>query len=66
MRGPLRQEPPRRAEFRVENLDELLKNLREEGVQVHEKVERSDYGNFGWIMDPEGNRVELWEPKGSG
>jgi len=36
-------------------------------VLVDGKVERYDYGNFGWIMDPEGNRVELWEPpKGSG
>ena len=54
--------------LRVDNLDELLKALREEGVQVDDKVERSsDYGNFGWVMDPEGNRVELWEPpKGSG
>lgn len=51
--------------FRVENLDELLQALREEGVQVDEKVERYEYGNFGWIVDPEGNRVELWEPKGS-
>ncbi len=49
--------------FRVDNLDDLLKALHEEGVQVDDKVERSsDYGNFGWIMDPEGNRVELWEP----
>jgi predicted enzyme related to lactoylglutathione lyase len=54
--------------LRVDNLDELLKALREEGVQIDDKVERSsDYGNFGWVMDPEGNRVELWEPpKGSG
>jgi predicted enzyme related to lactoylglutathione lyase len=52
--------------FRVDSLDELLKALREEGVQVGDKVEPSDYGKFGWIMDPEGNRVELWEPpKGS-
>jgi predicted enzyme related to lactoylglutathione lyase len=48
--------------FRVDNLDELLKALREEGVKVDEKVERHEYGNFGWITDPEGNRVELWEP----
>jgi len=40
----------------------FLKALREEGVEVDPKVERYDYGNFGWIMDPEGNRVELWEP----
>jgi predicted enzyme related to lactoylglutathione lyase len=46
----------------VENLEELLKALREEGVQVDPKVEEADYGKFAWIMDPEGNRVELWEP----
>ena len=48
--------------FRVDNLHELVKALREEGVQVEGKVEESDYGNFAWITDPEGNRVELWEP----
>jgi predicted enzyme related to lactoylglutathione lyase len=48
--------------FRVENLDELLTALRAEGVEVDPKVERCDYGNFGWIIDPEGNRIELWEP----
>jgi catechol 2,3-dioxygenase-like lactoylglutathione lyase family enzyme len=48
--------------FRMENLDELLKAPRKEGVQVDPKVQRYDYGNFAWIPDPEGNRVELWEP----
>lgn len=48
--------------FRVENLEELLQSLRAEGVQVDDKVETYDYGKFGWIMDPEGNRIELWEP----
>ena len=48
--------------FRVENLDELLKALREEGVVIDPKVEEYDYGKFAWITDPEGNRVELWEP----
>ncbi len=48
--------------FRVENLDELLKSLREEGVEVDPKVEAYDFGKFGWITDPEGNRIELWEP----
>jgi predicted enzyme related to lactoylglutathione lyase len=48
--------------LRVEDLDELLKALREEGVEVDPKIEKYDYGNFGWIMDPEGNRIELWEP----
>ena len=36
--------------------------LRKEGVKVLEKIERTRYGKFGWIMDPEGNRIELWEP----
>ncbi len=48
--------------FRVDNLDELLKALRAEGVPVDDKVEAHEYGKFGWITDPEGNRVELWEP----
>jgi predicted enzyme related to lactoylglutathione lyase len=48
--------------FPVENLDELLNALREEGVAVEPKVEDSEYGKFAWITDPEGNRIELWEP----
>jgi predicted enzyme related to lactoylglutathione lyase/DNA-binding transcriptional ArsR family regulator len=48
--------------FRVANLAALLDQLRKEGVQVDDKVEEYEYGKFGWIMDPEGNRVELWEP----
>jgi predicted enzyme related to lactoylglutathione lyase len=46
----------------VENLDEVLAALRSEGVTVDEKIEESEYGRFGWAMDPEGNRLELWEP----
>ncbi|PQJ16017.1 VOC family protein [Aureicoccus marinus] len=49
--------------FRVENLDELLAALKEEGVTVMEKTEEYDYGKFGWILDPDGNKIELWEPK---
>ena len=48
--------------YRVENLDTLLTQLRKEGVTVDDRVEEYDYGRFGWIMDPEGNRIELWEP----
>jgi predicted enzyme related to lactoylglutathione lyase len=48
--------------LRVDDLPELLKALREEGVQVDDKFEEYDYGKFGWITDPEGNRIELWEP----
>ena len=47
--------------LQVENLDEVLAQLKVEGVDVDPKVETYDYGKFGWIMDPEGNRVELWE-----
>lgn len=48
--------------YRVENLVELLKILKEEGVQVLGEIEEYPYGKFGWIMDPEGNKIELWEP----
>ena len=48
--------------YRVADLHGLLKLLREEGCQVLDKVEQSDFGIFGWVMDPEGNKVELWQP----
>lgn len=49
--------------YRVENLEELLKTLREEGVDVIGQMEEYEYGKFGWIMDPNGIKIELWEPK---
>ena len=48
--------------FRVKDLHGLLDILRKEGVWVDEKVEDYEYGKFGWIMDPDGNKIELWEP----
>jgi predicted enzyme related to lactoylglutathione lyase len=48
--------------LRVENLLELLAVLRDEGVHVFDETEDGEYGKFGWILDPEGNKVELWEP----
>ncbi len=48
--------------FRVENLDELLASLREKGIQMVGEVEAYDFGRFAHIMDPEGNKIELWEP----
>lgn len=48
--------------YRVADLRGLLKALREEGCEVLEKVEESELGKFGWVMDPEGNKVELWQP----
>ena len=46
----------------VDDLHATLKALREEGVWVDPKVDEHEYGKFGWIMDPDGNRIELWEP----
>jgi len=40
----------------------ILARLKDEGVTVDARVEESEFGKFGWIMDPEGNRIELWEP----
>ena len=48
--------------FRVDDLDALLAQLRSDGVQVDANVQDSEFGKFGWIMDPDGNRVELWQP----
>lgn len=48
--------------YRVDDLDALLAELRREGVVVDERIEEQEYGRFGWAMDPEGNRIELWEP----
>lgn len=48
--------------YRVADLQGLLRLLREEGCEVLEKVDQSEYGIFGWVMDPEGNKVELWQP----
>lgn len=48
--------------FRVEDLHALLTALRAEGCTVDEKIEESEFGMFGWVMDPEGNRIELWQP----
>jgi len=49
--------------YRVEDLAALLQALREEGCNVLEKTDDSEYGKFGWVMDPEGNKVELWQPR---
>ncbi|MBD1210970.1 MAG: VOC family protein [Ignavibacteria bacterium] len=48
--------------YRVENLVALLEALRSEGVRVEDKIEEFEFGKFGWIYDPEGNKIELWEP----
>lgn len=48
--------------YRVADLHELLGQLREEGCEVLDQVEESEFGIFGWVIDPEGNKVELWQP----
>jgi predicted enzyme related to lactoylglutathione lyase len=51
--------------FRVDNLAELLARLAEAGVRIDPKRESHPYGHFAWIWDPEGNRIELWQPLAS-
>lgn len=48
--------------YRVDNLDELLSELRSNGVEIIAGPESHENGKFAWIMDPEANKVELWEP----
>jgi predicted enzyme related to lactoylglutathione lyase len=48
--------------YRVADLQALMAALQEEGCQVLGKIEESEQGKFAWVMDPEGNKVELWEP----
>jgi predicted enzyme related to lactoylglutathione lyase len=49
--------------YRVENLEALVEELRKENVTIVDKIENSDYGKFVHILDLEGNKIELWEPK---
>ncbi|TWP53181.1 VOC family protein [Lentzea tibetensis] len=57
-------EPGQRAmlNFRVDDLRALLTKLKARGVEVLPELEDSEFGRFGWCVDPEGNRIELWEP----
>jgi predicted enzyme related to lactoylglutathione lyase len=48
--------------YRVENLTMMLNALKQEGCNVLAKTDDSEYGKFGWVIDPEGNKVELWQP----
>jgi len=57
---PVRQ--PAMLNFQVDDLDALLDSLQAAGAEVDPKREAYDYGRFGWFNDPEGNRVELWQP----
>jgi len=57
-------EKPFMQNFRVHDLENLITRLQSEGVTIVGGPDFYDYGNFAWIMDPEGNKIELWEPKG--
>jgi catechol 2,3-dioxygenase-like lactoylglutathione lyase family enzyme len=48
--------------YRVDDLHALLAALRAEGCQVDDKIDESEYGKFGWVLDPDGNKLELWQP----
>jgi predicted enzyme related to lactoylglutathione lyase len=48
--------------YRVDDLDAVLAGLRADGCAVDDRVESSELGRFGWVLDPEGNRLEFWEP----
>ncbi len=51
--------------YRVENLENLVEELKKEGVTILDEIESFDYGKFVHIMDIEGNKIELWEPNDS-
>jgi predicted enzyme related to lactoylglutathione lyase len=48
--------------YRVQNIERLVKKLKSNGVTVLDEIESFDYGKFVHIMDTEGNKIELWEP----
>ncbi len=48
--------------YRVENIEELVEQLKKEGVTITDAIETYDYGKFVHIVDMEGNKIELWEP----
>jgi catechol 2,3-dioxygenase-like lactoylglutathione lyase family enzyme len=52
--------------YRVDDLDGLLANLRAAGVEILKGPDSDANGKFAWVLDPDGNKVELWEPKSSG
>ena len=48
--------------YRVDDVYGLVKALKEEGCEVLDRIDDSEYGKFAWVIDPEGNKVELWQP----
>ncbi len=56
--------PAAQLNYRVDDLEAVLARLRRRGVTVEDRIDVSAYGRFGWAVDIEGNRFELWEPPG--
>jgi len=52
--------------YRIDNMDEMIMQLKESGNDLVKGPESHENGRFAWVMDPEGNKVELWEPKAWG
>ena len=48
--------------YRIDNMDEMLEQLKQNGVEIVGGPDSAENGKFAWIMDPDGNKVELWEP----
>jgi predicted enzyme related to lactoylglutathione lyase len=48
--------------YRVEDLHGIVKVLKEEGCELVDRIDESEYGKVAWVIDPEGNKVELWQP----
>ena len=48
--------------FRVDVLAELVRSLQSAGCEVVDEIQDSEFGKFGWVIDPEGNKIELWQP----
>lgn len=46
----------------VDDVEEAIKQVKEGGAEIVGEIQKADYGSFGWFMDPDGNKVELWEP----
>ena len=55
-------EAPFMVNYRVDDLHALVGALKEEGCNVLDKIDESEFGKFAWVIDPEGNKVELWQP----
>jgi predicted enzyme related to lactoylglutathione lyase len=56
-------ESPFMINYRVDNLEEILEKIRNDGLEIVQGPESHENGKFAWIMDPDGNKIELWEPK---